>query len=291
MQLLFMSMKTSVKIRIMSSSLFSPDYSHLTGLLEHLNDEELTELLNSDEKLNTIINDLKQVQDIESEREMLLASNKSISEYNLSKQPILEEHRKQVEETRKIAFELKDSLLEKKKKIESSQLSTSNETLLALLQAATSEKESEAEATVDMFLQNEISVDDFLPKYLEMRKVSHLRRIKAEKLTNILQENGSRVTSPPTKPSRLRKPPAPPTSNSGGLPYPTANPIPPSNAQNPSRPAPPPPVYNVYPAYPGGYNPYQPGYPNQVRPGGVAYNPYPQPSYPYTQPARYGHYK
>lgn len=48
---------------------------------------------------------------------MLLTSNKSISEYNLSKQPILEEQRKQVEETRKIAIELKDSLLEKKKKI------------------------------------------------------------------------------------------------------------------------------------------------------------------------------
>lgn len=45
----------------MSSMLYSPDYSHLTGLLKHLNDEELTELLNSDEKLNTIIYDLKQV--------------------------------------------------------------------------------------------------------------------------------------------------------------------------------------------------------------------------------------
>lgn len=45
----------------MNSSLFSPDYSHLTGLLKHLNDEELTELLNSEEKLKTIVGDLKQV--------------------------------------------------------------------------------------------------------------------------------------------------------------------------------------------------------------------------------------
>lgn len=43
------------------SSLFTPDYSHLTGLLKHLNAEELKAILNSDEKTNEIINDLKQV--------------------------------------------------------------------------------------------------------------------------------------------------------------------------------------------------------------------------------------
>ncbi|GBO00254.1 hypothetical protein AVEN_145246-1 [Araneus ventricosus] len=106
--------------------MFTPDYSHLTGLLQHLNDDELKELLNSEEKLKAIVSDLKQVHDIEAEREMLFAGNKSISEYNLSKKPIIEDYKRQLDETRNIAIELKDSLLEKKKKIVLKQTNTSS---------------------------------------------------------------------------------------------------------------------------------------------------------------------
>lgn len=275
----------------MNSSLYTPDFSHLTGLLKHLNDDELKELLHNDEKLKTLINDVKQVRDVESEREMLLTSNKSISEYNLSKRPILEEQRKQVEETRNIALELKDSLLEKKRKLEANQQSTSKETILALLQAATSEKEEEAEAAVDTFLENELSVEDFLPKYLELRKVAHLRRIKAEKLTNILQENGSRNIAPPPRP-KPRKPPTPPI-------IPNSQARMENNMPQPVRPAPgPPPVHTnmpqVYNNVPQMYNNVPPVYrnmyppgqyqPNQMRPGAAPFSymqPYPPPVNPY----------
>ncbi|XP_035205363.1 vacuolar protein sorting-associated protein 37C-like [Stegodyphus dumicola] len=128
-----------------TTSLFTPDYSHLTGLLKHLNADELKDILNNDEKSESMVHDLKQVKDIEAEKEMLLASNRSISEYNMSKKPIIEEHRNQLEETHKIALELRDSLLEKKKKIESCKQATSKETLLALLQTATLESDEKAE--------------------------------------------------------------------------------------------------------------------------------------------------
>ncbi|GFU14752.1 hypothetical protein NPIL_386661, partial [Nephila pilipes] len=44
----------------MNSTLFTPDYSHLTGLLQHLNDDELKELLNNEEKIKALVSDLKQ---------------------------------------------------------------------------------------------------------------------------------------------------------------------------------------------------------------------------------------
>ncbi|CAL1293494.1 unnamed protein product [Larinioides sclopetarius] len=289
----------------MNSSLFSPDYSHLTGLLQHLNDDELKELLNNEEKMKALVSDLKQVHDIEAEREMLFASNKSISEYNLSKKPIIEDHKKQLDETRKIAIELKDSLLEKKKKIESYQENTSKETVLALLQAATLEKEEEAEAAVRTFLNNELSADDFLLKYLEVRKMAHLRRTKAEKMANLLQENGSRIPTPPVRSQKLRKPPPPPTTNTGA---PNVFSYPNRAAQNmipPIRSAQQPGIYNNMPAFrptpqqPGTYNnvspaPYPPGaayFPNQMRPPvpPFGYNQYP--GYQYSQPARFGHFK
>ncbi|GIX74837.1 hypothetical protein CEXT_1321 [Caerostris extrusa] len=234
----------------MNSSLFTPDYSHLTGLLQHLNDDELKELLNNEEKIKTLVNDLKQVHDIEAEREMVFAK--------------------------------------KRKKIESYQQNTSKETILALLQAATSEKEEEAEAAVNAFLENEISVEDFLLRYLEVRKMAHLRRTKAEKMVNLLLTNGS-IPTPPVRSQKLRKPPPPPATNTGVpvMPYPS-NPVPQSNFPVPIRQAPQhPPVFNNVPQVP-----YPPGatyYPNQMRPPSYGYGPYP--NYQYPQPPRFGHYK
>ncbi|PRD22912.1 UNVERIFIED_CONTAM: Vacuolar protein sorting-associated protein 37B [Trichonephila clavipes] len=276
----------------MNSTLFTPDYSHLTGLLKHLNDDELKELLNNEEKMKELVSDLKQVHDIEAEREMLFASNKSISEYNLSQQPILEEYRRQLKETQKIALELKNSLLEKKRKIESCQQNTSKETILALLQAATSEKEEEAEAAVNAFLENEISVDEFLLKYLEIRKMAHLRRTKAEKMANLLLENGSNIPTPPVRSQKLRKPPPPP-STAAPYPPPFPNSVAQSNVTVPIRPAPQfPPMHNNTPQYPYPgrvpFNPYQTRPPVAPYPS-YGYGPYPNSQYP--QPTQYGHYK
>ncbi|GFU18034.1 vacuolar protein sorting-associated protein 37B, partial [Nephila pilipes] len=229
------------------------------------------------------------VHDIEAEREMLFASNKSISEYNLSKQPILEECRGQLEETREIALQLKNNLLEKKRKIESCQQNTSKETVLALLQAATSEKEEEAEVSVNGFLEGEISVDDFLLKYLEVRKMAHLRRAKAEKMANLLQENGSNIPIPPARSQKLRKPPPPPTTSTA-TPYPSPNSVAQSNVTVPVRPAPQfPPMHNNQPQFP--YHPSAAYNPFQTRPPFLPYGYGPYPNSQYPQPFQYGHYK
>ncbi|XP_054714185.1 vacuolar protein sorting-associated protein 37B-like [Uloborus diversus] len=195
-------------------TLFTPDYSHLTGFIKHLNADELKDILNNDEKSEDIIKDLKQVKDIEAEREMLIASNRSISEYNLSKKDIIQEQKKELDESYQRALELKTLLLKSKSQIESKIGVQSEETILALLQAATSEIDEEAEATVDVFLKGEITVEDFLEKYLELRKLAHLRRIKSEKLAKLLQDGGNITSTPPTRPNRHRKaPPPPPVSN------------------------------------------------------------------------------
>ncbi|GBN73312.1 hypothetical protein AVEN_134083-1 [Araneus ventricosus] len=190
---------------------------------------------------------------------------------------------------------------------ESYQENASKETVLALLQTATLEKEEEAEAAVRAFFDNELSADDFLLKYLEVRKMAHLRRTKAEKMANLLQENGSRIPTPPVRSQKLRKPPPPPTTNTGApyvLPYP--NPAAQNNMIPPIRPATQQPgVYNNVPPFrpapqqPGVYNnvppaPYPPGaayFPNQMRPPVPPYGYNQYPGYQYPQPARFGHYK
>jgi len=52
--------------------------------LQNLGNDELRNLLADDEKLDGMIKDIPQLKSVESEKEMLLAQNKSLAEYNLS---------------------------------------------------------------------------------------------------------------------------------------------------------------------------------------------------------------
>lgn len=141
-------------------------------------------------------------------------------------------------------------------------------------------------ATVQAFFKEDLSVEDFLEKYLELKKLAHLRRIKSEKLSLIIQGGGNGLPTP-EKPQRLRKPPAPPVpsvTNPSAFPYNSAYPlygnndlalnipgrptVSPSNPVGPNRPAPP------APPYPN-FNPYQ-SFANVRPPTGMPQNPMPQ---------------
>lgn len=99
-----------------------PDYPAALACLTHLTADELKELLNDDNKFEEIIKDVKQVRgfyfiiiynnfrhftgylflqfkDLETEKEMLIASNRSLAEFNLSQEPDLEERKRQLLES------------------------------------------------------------------------------------------------------------------------------------------------------------------------------------------------
>lgn len=65
------------------------------------------------------------------------------------------------------------------------------ETALALLQTAASEIEEESDKIAKKFLADEVELDDFLDDFLTKRKLMHMRLVKAEKLSKILQRDPS----------------------------------------------------------------------------------------------------
>lgn len=65
------------------------------------------------------------------------------------------------------------------------------ETALALLQTAASEIEEDSDNIAKNFLANQLEFDDFLDQFLTKRKLMHLRLVKAEKLSKILQRDPS----------------------------------------------------------------------------------------------------
>lgn len=171
----------------------NPDYNPATGMLHHMTTDELKKLLNDDDRLESMIKDLQQVKNLEAEREMLIASNKSLAEYNLSQEPVLEKLKVQLQRQFDELKSYKRRVESKKKSMDELTKSMSLDTTLALLQTAAAEAEEESEAISESFLSSEIGVDSFLETYLSKRKLAHLRRVKVEKMVELLNSQASKT--------------------------------------------------------------------------------------------------
>ncbi|XP_011301331.1 vacuolar protein sorting-associated protein 37B-like [Fopius arisanus] len=64
------------------------------SMLNHLSNTDLGEILNDDGRFEEVVNDIKQFKELESEKEVLIAGNRSLAEVNLAKQSQLEENKK-----------------------------------------------------------------------------------------------------------------------------------------------------------------------------------------------------
>lgn len=173
-----------------------PDIPAALGLLTHLNNDELKELLNNDEKFEEIVKDIKQFKDLETEKEMLMASNRSLAEFNLSKQPELEETKHLLKELSEKGNELCTAVKAKLDSIREKSGELTADTALDLLQAAAAEIEEESETVAEKFLAGDIEVDEFLEQFLTRRKLMHLRKVKVDKMRELIRKSRSSISGP-----------------------------------------------------------------------------------------------
>jgi len=168
-----------------------PDIPAALGLLSHLDNDELKELLNNDGKFEDIVKDIKQFKDLETEKEMLMASNRSLAEFNLTKQPELEEGKQVLKELSEQASQLCISVRDKLDEMRDKSGTMTVDTALDLLQAAAAEIEEESEGIAEKFLAGDIEVDEFLDQFLSRRKLMHLRKVKVDKLRELIRKGHS----------------------------------------------------------------------------------------------------
>ncbi|OWR51155.1 vacuolar protein sorting-associated protein 37C [Danaus plexippus] len=190
--------------------MMQPDYPTAMGLLAHLNSDELKEMLNDDTKFDSVLKDVKQVKDWETEREMIIASNRSLAEFNLSKEPDLEDLKKQIQEKSKMGEELCSHIQELLNDYKSKSAGVTPDTTLAVLQTAAAESEEQSENIAQDFLTGKMDVDKFLEDFEPIRKEMHLRKFKSEKMSELL-----RMGSPSSYVNGVSKP---------YLPYPSFGP-------------------------------------------------------------------
>ncbi|XP_004389341.2 vacuolar protein sorting-associated protein 37C [Trichechus manatus latirostris] len=255
--------------------------SVFTGKMETLKDktvEELEQMQNDLEAIDRLALESPEVQDLQLEREMALATNRSLAEQNLEFQGPLEISRSNLSDKYQELRSLMERCQEQKAKLEKFSSALQPETLLDLLQVEGVKIEEESEAMAEKFLEGEVPLETFLENFSSMRMLSHLRRVRVEKLQDVVRK--PRASQEPAGDAPPPRPPPPPR--------PAPQVTPPVAEEQPrlsqSPPVPPPPVVPPYPL------PYSPSPGMSVGPtaqGALQPAPFPvvsQPSFSYSVP-------
>uniref|UniRef100_A0A8C8RFF5 VPS37B subunit of ESCRT-I n=1 Tax=Pelusios castaneus TaxID=367368 RepID=A0A8C8RFF5_9SAUR len=117
---------------------------------------------------------------------MTLASNRSLAEDNLLYQPKLDSRKANLTQKYQELQILFEAYQIKKTKLDKQSSNASLETLLALLQTEGAKIEEDTENMAEKFLDGEVSLDSFIDEYQSKRKLAHLRRVKIEKLQEMV---------------------------------------------------------------------------------------------------------
>uniref|UniRef100_A0A8C6U0J2 VPS37 C-terminal domain-containing protein n=1 Tax=Neogobius melanostomus TaxID=47308 RepID=A0A8C6U0J2_9GOBI len=184
---------------------------------------QLNEILEDDEKLTKMVQEMDEMQDVQQSKETTLANNRTLAEQNLTLQPNLE---LQKEQLTKRYSSLQDSF--ESYQLRKSTLGTPQiwehiiDTLLALLQAEGAKIEEDTENMADCFLDGDMTLESFIDTYQSQRKLAHLRRVKIEKLQEMVMKGQRLPQAPSQQPavfySASPYPPIPPRT---GQPFPS----------------------------------------------------------------------
>jgi len=177
--------------------------------LETLSDDELKALIDDDDAFTDFFNQLPQLKKWESEKESELAKNKTQAEYNLSLEPKLKEGKANLWELYEQARSLVDEVETKRAQLDSLNSRTSLDTTYALLQAASAEAEEKSEELAESFLKGSTDLESFTSQFIQLRVTAHMRRLKTEKIGEIVNSSRQRSYSVPypTVPQMMPLPP------------------------------------------------------------------------------------
>ncbi|XP_016130515.1 vacuolar protein sorting-associated protein 37B-like [Sinocyclocheilus grahami] len=246
---------------------------------------QLNELLEDDEKLNKFIDDSEEIKGLQQNKEMTLASNRHLAEQNLKLQPRLDHLKNELTRRYRSLQELFEAYQLRKSTLDDRSGNTPLDTLLALLQAEGAKIEEETENMADSLLDGATTLDTFIDEYQSKRNLAHIRRVKIEKLQEMVLKGHhmapvapqpSRSQDLPSRPAALhidvngspmpmprRAPPLPPVKVTQTPPaqptaaasYPPTSPFAPTSPFTPTSPYPPipPRVGNMPPVLNQGY--------------------------------------
>ncbi|XP_057688509.1 VPS37B subunit of ESCRT-I a [Corythoichthys intestinalis] len=147
---------------------------------------QLNEFLEDDEKLTKMIREMDEMQEVQQSKETTLVNNRTQAEKNLALQPGLELKKEKLTKQYGCLQESFEAYQLRKSSLDHKSANTSLDILLALLQAEGAKVEEETENMADSFLDGDMTLEAFIDSYQNQRKLAHLRRVKIEKLQEMV---------------------------------------------------------------------------------------------------------
>ncbi|XP_030078176.1 vacuolar protein sorting-associated protein 37C [Microcaecilia unicolor] len=155
--------------------------------LRTLSVQQLEDLQESNEEQDHLIQESREVQSLQLEKEMALATNRSLAEQNLEFKPRLDSGRISLSEKYQQLCDLLTQFKGKRSKLETLLGPLRPESILSYMQREGSKTEEESDALAEHFLEGSVPLEAFLDDFASLRKLSYLRRVKAEKLQELLR--------------------------------------------------------------------------------------------------------
>ncbi|KAJ8339862.1 hypothetical protein SKAU_G00344950 [Synaphobranchus kaupii] len=156
--------------------------------IQDLSPSELQDLLDDTGKVESLVQESDEVQTAQLDREMTLASNRSLAEQNLGLKPQLESQRDCLVEKYSLLEGVRETYQQHCTQRDGIMGQVTPEGLLSRLQTEGAGTEAESEMLADQFLDGSLSLDSFLEHFLSLRSLAHKRRVRIEKLQDILRQ-------------------------------------------------------------------------------------------------------
>ncbi|XP_076867213.1 vacuolar protein sorting-associated protein 37D [Brachyhypopomus gauderio] len=160
-----------------------------------LNTNELRELLQDDEKMDQIVRLNEKFQELQVDRETLLATNRSLAEVSLQRRPNLQNGKLQLAAKYEELAKLTAVCSEKRSRLETHVQKHSPQTAQNLLQEEVARAEDQSEELLERFMEGQVPLEGFLDSFQSFRRTYHIRRAQAEKIQEF-----SRPERKPRKP-------------------------------------------------------------------------------------------
>ncbi|XP_061659322.1 vacuolar protein sorting-associated protein 37B [Syngnathoides biaculeatus] len=154
---------------------------------------ELRELLQSDDKMEQIIRLNEKFQELQVDREMMLAANRSLAEDSLAQQPRLDNGRLQLAEKYRELSNLATMCWEKQSQLGTRVQKHTLQSAQNLLQEEVERAEENSEELLDKFMEGNVSLEDFLDSFHSSRRTYHIRRAQVEKMQDLSKRHAGKV--------------------------------------------------------------------------------------------------
>ncbi|XP_041640920.1 vacuolar protein sorting-associated protein 37C [Cheilinus undulatus] len=203
--------------------------------LQDLSQSELQELLDTPERVESMALESDEIQNIQLEREMALASNRSLAEQNLDMKPRLESTKELLVERYSQLEAIRENYRQHCSLRDGMVGQVSPEAFFSRLQTEGSSTEAESEALADEFLEGSLPLDSFLERFLSLRSLAHRRRVQIEKMQEILRQRSEAKSTAMTSSAGSQDPTPSPWNQPTTTSTTTHQQQPSSAPQNPSQ--------------------------------------------------------